>query len=286
MAEVSKEYKDFTLRLSVGKNENSEDLYIDFAQIGNLLLLGDSGTGKTNFMKNVLLSLGKNTSPEFCQIVVIDSSFDYDAFDGMKHISAVISSPDAILECLKNVQEIIEDRYRILSKDNCRNIEVYNSKAKEKLPHIVICIDEFAPLMISHPKEICAVFERICTMGRVPGVHLIIGTKEFMPEVFNATIRYLFKDFVAFNISKPKCDVDYIKVYLDGIEPWKLERGEHILKIEDIAPVLLKGQYLTDEEIEKTVKSIKKETKSTGTNAIERLFRKLFDITNKANKND
>lgn len=65
-----------------------------------------------------------------------------------------------------------------------------------------------------------------------------------------------------------------------------MERGEYILKIEDIAPILLKGQYLTDEEIEKTVKSIKKETKSTGTNAIERLFRKLFDITNKDNKND
>lgn len=259
MSKKPEKNEETTLSTFIGIDEKSNESFIDLCKIPRLLIIGDPATGKTNFMENMVLSLGKNTSPEFCQMIVIDTScVDYFSFDGLKHISAIIGNPNHVLECLKNVQEVMEDRYRIFSKAGCRNLEAYNAKAKEKLPHIVIFIDEFAPLMISHSKEFSEAIERICTMGRVPGVHIVMSTKELMPEVFNASIRYHFKDFVAFNISKAKCSADFIKVYLDGVEPCNLEKGDHILKLEYCDPAFLKGRYVTEEEIEKTVKSIKK----------------------------
>lgn len=287
MRSKTKKTTETTLSTLVGIDNNSEEYFIDLSKYTNLLIIGDSATGKTNFMENMILSLGKNTSPELCQIVIIGPSYcDYDPFDGLKHISAMIGSNDAVIECLKNVQEIMEDRYRLLSKANCRNLDDYNKKSKEKLPHIIIFIDEIAPFMIFNSKEICSAIERICQTGKVPGVHLIISTKELMPEVFNAPIRYLFKDFVTFNISRPKCEADYIKVYLDGIEPWKLKKGDHILKLEYSDPMQLTSKYITDEEIENTVKSLKKELSPTVFSTVGNLFNQLFGIANKESNDE
>lgn len=259
MTIISENAADFALPLFVGTNENSKDVFVNFSSICQLLLLGDSGTGKTHLMNNMIVSLAQKFSPEECKIVLIDTNMlEFYAFEKMKHsyCKRVKSAEDAI-SVLTELKTETDKRYRILSEAKCRSIEMYNSMADNKLPYIVCFIDEIAELIISTPEKFMSLVDNICSCGRVAGIHLIVGTREIMLEVLVPKIRLLFKNFIVFNISQAKSDVDYMKIYLDGIEPWKFEKlGQHALKLEYGAPEILNGKFMSESTLEEEIEAI------------------------------
>ena len=257
MSNISNKCDDFELPLFVGTDENTQDLFMDFACVRRLLIIGDSGEGKSTLASNMILSLMQQLSPEQCQIALIDTRLlEFPLLENAKHIHSKAFSVEDALDCLQHLDEIIRERYRILAKAECARISDYNAKSKEKLPYIVCFIDEIADMLVNYPDKATELLQRVCNGGPV-GVFLIAATKELMPEVFSAEIRLLFKNFITFEISEAKCDVDYIKVYLDGIEPWNLKKlGQHVLKMEYDEPMVLQGKLITDEEIEQKIASL------------------------------
>ncbi len=256
MTEISEEHKNFTLPLYVGKNEDYEDLFVDFAQIQNLLILGDSATGKTNIIYKMILSLIEKFSPDLCQIALFDpKAVEFYPFENVKHLFCNAKLVDCI-PYLKQIDNVIHERYKILSEANCISIEQYNAVSENKMPYIVCFIDEIADLIIYHPDETIELLEDIIH-GRTVGILLVISTRETMPEVLTPKIRLLFKNFIIFAISEARCDVDYMQTYLDGIDPWNIDdRDGHILKLEYEEPKVLLGQYITESEITKALAQI------------------------------
>jgi len=111
-------------------------------------------------------------------------------------------------------------------------------------------------MVVNHPDQSTTILQNVCH-GWPVGVFVIAGTKELMPEVFSAKIRLLFKNFITFEISAAKSDVDYIQIYLNGIEPWQLNKlGQHVLKIEYEEPKLFEGKFITDEKVEQKTDEI------------------------------
>ena len=257
MAIFSKNNKDFIAPLYVGTNEQSEDIFIDFSRIRNLLLFGDMGAGKTNLMNNMVISLIENFSPEQCKIALFDTkSVEFYQFENVKHLYCKVNDHDEIIDSLKSIHMLIQERYRLLSNVKCMNITKYNSQADNKLPYIVCFIDEIAELILNYPQEILELMENI-SHGFPVGVFLIAGTKEFMPEVFNAKLRFLFENFITFKTNKEKCSVDYMKIYLNDIKPYTIKKtGQHIIRLQLGDSKVLEGKFISDEIIEQKINLI------------------------------
>ncbi|MBO4295061.1 MAG: hypothetical protein J5896_06440 [Alphaproteobacteria bacterium] len=259
MTIISESSADFALPLFVGTNKNSKDVFVNFSLIPHLLLLGDSGTGKTHLMNNMIVSLAQKFSPKECKIVLIDTTLlEFYAFENMKHLlGAKITNTEGAISKLQELETEIQKRYDTLQKANCRNIEQYNATSAQKMPYIVCFIEEIAELMTTFPEQFTELVKSIYIKGIAAGVHLILATKEIMPEVLSPSIRILFKNLVIFNMSAGKSDIDYLEAYLDGIEPWKFEKlGQHALKLEYGVPEVLNGKFMSESALEEEIEAI------------------------------
>lgn len=253
------ELDSLKLPVFMGLDEQNEEVYADLAKIPHLLVIGDTGTGKTMWLTNAILTLIRKYSSDMLKLSLIDCGYvDYFGFEKLKHLMGP-SGTDATgaIERLKALDNEITERYRRMSQLGVRNIEEYNQKSEEKLPYIVCVIDEIAELMVNYQKETEEFLERITHMGRAPGIHLMAGTREVMPEVMSPKVRLYLKSFIAYGIREPRYDIDYMRAYLDGVEPKYLNKlGDHIYKNEFEAPIKLGGRFISDEDIAAEVEKI------------------------------
>ena len=256
---MTNETNELKLPILMGLNEQNEEVYADLAKIPHLLVIGDTGTGKTTWITNAILTLIRKYTSDMLKISLIDCGYvDYFGFENLKHLTAKTGTDaTGALERLKAIDNEITERYRRMSKLPVRNIEEYNQKSEEKLPYIICVIDEIAEIMVEHQQEMEEFLYRITHMGRAPGIHLIASTREVMPEVMSPKIRLFLRSFVAYYIREPRYDIDYMKAYLEGVEPNELDKlGDHIYKNEFEAPIKLGGRFIPDEEIAAEVEKL------------------------------
>ena len=255
------EIDDFELPIYIGTNEFSDDLYADLGKIGSILLMGDSDTGKTVLIHDMLLSLMNSKTPDECKFILIDTSAcQFILFEKEKHIlgKPIIDIGDA-LDSLNGIKNELHNRFKVLAEQKCLNIEAYNKKFEQKMPYIICVIDELALLMTNFPQQMDNFIKECCETGKVVGIHFIFGIRELMPEVFTRTVRYTIPNFITCQIDILRCNADYISSYLQDIEPWQLNIGEHVLKIKSQKPIKLNGKLVKDREIEKIIKDINRE---------------------------
>lgn len=261
MTTITSEPKDLKLPIFIGRNEQNEDVYADLRRIHYFFAIGDTGSGKTVWEVNVLLGLMQHLTPEMLKLVIIDTKMvDFYQFKESKYLmEEMITETSDAVDCFKGIMNEIENRYRILSKAGVCRIEDYNAKNETKIPYIVCIIDEIAEIIINFKKETEEFFRRICMMARPVGVHLIAGTGEVMPEVMTPEVRLNFNNFMVFKMHKGRYDIDYMRAYLEGLEPDVLKgRGDHFFKPACDEPIRLRGKYISDEEIEKIIKKYSK----------------------------
>ena len=254
---MTEETRKLKLPIFLGINDKKEEVFVDMTRMPYFFAIGDTLTGKTMWEINVLLTLMDNLSPEMLKLVIIDTKMvDFYPFRDSKYLMGeMITETSNAVDCFKGITNEIENRYRIFSKAGVRNIEEYNAKSETKIPYIVCVIDEIAEIIINFPKETEEFFEKICSMASPVGIHLIAGTSEVMPEVMTPKVRLNFKNFMTFKMRKERYDIDYMRAYLEGLEPDTLNgKGDHFFKPAYDEPIRLDGKFISDEDIEKRIK--------------------------------
>ncbi len=194
------------LALAVGKDINGEFIVGDLAKMPHLLIAWQTGSGKSVGMNGFILSLlYKNTPSELRMIMVDPKQVELWVYDGIPHLlTPVINSPEKALNALKWWVAEMERRYSTLKPVGARNLDEYNAKVspKERMPVIVIIIDELADLMMSgNKKEVESAITRIAQKARAVGLHMILATQRPSVDVITGLIKANVPSRVAFTVA-------------------------------------------------------------------------------------
>jgi len=193
----SNNYKESESPLTVaaGVDVQGNPFIIDIAQAPHMLIAGTTGSGKSVFIDDILISILYKARPEDVRLLLIDPKIvELNPYNDIPHLlSPVISSPDESLNSFMWVEDEMLRRYDIFSSVNVKHIDVYNSYAEknglERLPRILIIVDEFTDLMLESPKETNEVIDRIARLGRAAGVHLILATQLPVAKIVTPQIK-------------------------------------------------------------------------------------------------
>ena len=232
------EYKnaDITLPIVLGKNINGKSTVVDLARMPHLLVAGTTGSGKSVAINTMVLSLLYKFTPEECRFIMIDPKMlELSVYHDIPHLlTPVVTEPGKAITALKWAVKEMENRYRLMANINVRNISGYNQKIAEavakgetitrrlqtgfdpetgkpiyetvelemeKLPYIVIIVDEMADLMLVAGKDIEASIQRLAQMARAAGIHLIMATQRPSVDVITGVIKANFPSRISFKVT-------------------------------------------------------------------------------------
>jgi S-DNA-T family DNA segregation ATPase FtsK/SpoIIIE len=252
------ESKNFTrkktrLKIALGMNVAGEPVASDLYGLPHLLIAGTTGSGKSVCVNSIICCLLLNNSPADLRLILVDPKrVEMTGYNHIPHLLApVIVDTEKVVNALQWVQREMDARYHRFSQVGSRNILDYNSQHAEKLPYIVVVIDELADLMMLAPDETERSLTRLAQLARATGIHLILATQRPSTDVVTGLIKANFPARVAFAVAS---NTDS-RVILDqpGAERL-LGRGDMLFQAPDAAaPVRLQGVYITDHEIARTV---------------------------------
>ncbi len=194
------------LAIALGKDIQWDFIVGDLAKMPHLLIAWQTGSGKSVGMNGFILSLlYKNTPSEMRMIMIDPKQVELWIYDGIPHLlTPVINSPDKALNALKWWVAEMERRYSTLKPLNVRNLEEYNAKVspKDRMPTIIIIIDELADLMMSgNKKEVESAITRIAQKARAVGLHMILATQRPSVDVITGLIKANVPSRVAFTVA-------------------------------------------------------------------------------------
>lgn len=258
------ESKNFTrkktpLKIALGMNVAGEPIASDLAGLPHLLIAGTTGSGKSVCVNSLLCCLLLNNTPAELRLILVDPKrVELTSYNGIPHLLApVITDTEKVVSALQWIQREMDARYHRFSQIGCRNIQDHNTKQADKLPYIVVVIDELADLMMLAPDETERSLTRLAQLARATGIHLILATQRPSTDVVTGLIKANFPARIAFAVAS---NTDS-RVILDqpGAERL-LGRGDMLFQAPDAAaPVRLQGVFITDHEIARSVEFWKTE---------------------------
>jgi S-DNA-T family DNA segregation ATPase FtsK/SpoIIIE len=262
----SSEYASQTgkLKVGLGKDILGKPVTIDLKKQPHLLIAGATGSGKSICLNSIICDLIYNYDPNYVRFILIDPKMvELQLYNGLPHLlTQVITESYMAPKALKWATYEMERRYKLLSEVNSRDIEKYNERIKgyedkyEKLPYIVVVIDELADLMMIAAKEIEGFITRIAQKARAVGIHLILATQRPSVDIITGIIKANFPARIAFQVAQ-KIDSRTI-LDQNGAETL-LGKGDMLYQSPVSSfPVRVQGSYITEEEIVKIVRHTRK----------------------------
>lgn len=260
-----KEFKDGSqdIPLAIGKDIPGDAQIIDLARTPHLLIAGATGSGKSVCVNSIICSILYRRSPNEVKMVLIDPKIvELKFYNDIPHLlTPVITEPKKAFQALQWCLYEMERRYQLLDKLQVRDLKSYNKRieqrelATEKLPYIVVVVDEFADLMATSGKELEQTLARLAAMSRAVGIHLVLATQRPSTDVITGLIKANIPSRIAFMVSS-KVDS---RIILDGQGAEKLlGRGDMLITSAwDPAPNRIQGAFLSDEEIERVVQHVR-----------------------------
>jgi S-DNA-T family DNA segregation ATPase FtsK/SpoIIIE len=241
------------LALALGRDVSGQPLVADLGRMPHMLVAGQTGSGKSVCIAAIAACLAMNNTPEDMRLVMIDAKMvELLRFNGLPHLlGKVETDTQRILGVLRWLVLEMEHRYRLLEDVHARDIESYNRKAKNRIPRIVVIVDELADLMMSAPDQTEHNLVRLAQMARAIGIHMIVATQRPSTDVVTGLIKANFPARLAFSVAS---GIDS-RVILDstGAESL-LGRGDMLfLNPEAGNPVRAQGVWVTDQEIERII---------------------------------
>ena len=247
------------LTIAVGKDIVGAPFVTDLKKLPHLLIAGTTGSGKSVGINAMILSLLYRNSPDELKFLMIDPKMlEFSIFNDIPHLlTPVITEAKKAIMALNSMVKEMERRYKLMSKARVKNIEGYNQKVspEEKMPYIVIIIDELADLMMTSGKDVEYSIARLAQMARASGIHLIVATQRPSVDVVTGLIKANLPSRISFKVGQ-KIDS---KVILDqyGAESL-LGRGDMLFTPPGAsALVRLHAPFMTEDEIEKIVEFLK-----------------------------
>jgi len=258
----SPEFKKRTsnLMLALGKDVSGKSYVSDLIHMPHLLIAGRTGSGKSICINSIILSLLYQNTPETLKFIMVDPKrVELTVYNGLNYlITPVITDVKKTVNALKWAICEMERRFEVLSEARKRDIASFNSEAKEKLPYIVIIIDELADLMSISGAEVEAAIIRLAQMARAVGIHLILATQRPSVNVITGLIKANIPARIAFSVASL---IDS-RTILDNSGAEKLlGNGDMLFLTSEISkPKRLQGAYVGDKEIKRIAKFIKEHT--------------------------
>lgn len=245
------QYKDKKLVIPIGYANKKKLLYINLKNTSGIFIAGATGTGKSIFIDDLIVSLIYKNSPSDVNFIMLDpKKIELGEYNGINYLIggksySNKSGYDVLLKLLK----LLDFRVRVLMKTKRRNIGGYNRVNKEKWPHIFIVVDE-ASNIIKMPDSY-AVFNKILEFGECVGVHLIYATNAYLKDYSDSKFIDKFKYRISFDLSSEE-QAKFIDI--DNAN-WLKESGEALLKSPDGKIYKFKAPYVKDDEIIEVVLS-------------------------------
>ncbi|HOP28877.1 MAG TPA: DNA translocase FtsK [Spirochaetota bacterium] len=261
----SKSYQEQkgSLKVGLGKDILGVPVMLDLKKQPHLLIAGATGAGKSVCVNSIITSIVYNYDPNYVRFIMVDPKMvELQLYNGVPHLlTPVITEPHLAPAALKWSIFEMERRYRLLASKNARDIVTYNEKInkekskEEKLPFIIIIIDELADLMMVASKEIEGYITRIAQKARAVGIHLVLATQRPSVDVITGIIKANFPARIAFQVAQ-KTDSRTI-IDQNGAEKL-LGKGDMLYQSPMSSyPVRIQGAFISEDEIEDIVKHLR-----------------------------
>lgn len=247
------------LKLPIGRSVNGTAIIDDLATMPHLLIAGATGAGKSVGINSMLLALLYQNSPADLKLIIIDPKrVEMDAYNAIPHLlTPVITDVDKAATALRWAVSEMTRRYKLLQGAKHRNIEEYNSDPKidEKLPKIIILVDELADMMMAASKEVEASICRVAQMARAIGMHLIVATQRPSVDVITGLIKANIPGRIAYSVAS---GVDS-RTILDAVGAEDLLGAGDMLYLPGnmSKPMRVQGTYASSDEIKRVTDRVK-----------------------------
>jgi len=288
---AARDYGDSNVKLplALGKDIGGEAVVANLSKMPHLLIAGTTGSGKSVAINTMILSLLYKLTPDECRLIMIDPKMlELSVYDGIPHLlSPVVTDPKKAVVALKWVVGEMEERYRKMSKMGVRNIDGYNGRVKDtldkgemfsktiqtgfddqtgepvfeteefvpqKLPYIVVVVDEMADLMMVAGKEIEACIQRLAQMARASGIHLIMATQRPSVDVITGTIKANFPTRISFQVTSK---IDSRTILGEQGAEQLLGMGDMLYMAGGGKITRVHAPFVSDEEVEEIVTHLK-----------------------------
>ncbi|KAB2478509.1 DNA translocase FtsK [Staphylococcus sp. CH99b_3] len=259
----SEQFNDAESKLTVamGYRINNQPLLMDIAKTPHALIAGATGSGKSVCINSILLSLLYKNHPEELKLLLIDPKMvELAPYNDLPHlVSPVITDVKAATQSLKWAVEEMERRYKLFAQYHVRNITAFNKKAayEDRLPKIIIVIDELADLMMMAPQDVEQSIARIAQKARACGIHMLVATQRPSVNVITGLIKANIPTRIAFMVSS---SVDSRTILDSGGAERLLGYGDMLYLGSGMnKPIRVQGSFVSDEEIDDVVDYIKQQ---------------------------
>jgi S-DNA-T family DNA segregation ATPase FtsK/SpoIIIE len=251
--------KQYQVPMVLGRKITGEPVVIEITQTPHLLIAGATGSGKSVCVNSLISSILYRRSPKDIRLILVDPKIvELRVYNGIPHLlTPVITEPKKTIKALEFCLFEMERRYKLLNALAVRNISAYNKKilelklARERLPYIVVVIDEFADLMTTVGKELETLLARLAAMARAIGIHLVLATQRPSANVITGIIKSNIPTRIAFMVAS---QIDS-RIIIDETGAEKLLGKGDMLFAPGWDPnsVRIQGAFLSDEEVERIV---------------------------------
>ncbi len=243
--------------LCIGKDISGNIEVIDLSKTPHLLVAGTTGSGKSVFINTLLASILYKFSPEELRLILIDPKMlELSVYNDIAHLlTPVVTEPKKAIITLKWVCKEMERRYALMNEENTRSLEGYNQKSIEKLPFIVVFIDEMADLMMTAGKEVEHYVQRLAQMARACGIHLVMATQRPSVDIITGSIKANFPSRISFQVAS-KYDSRTVLGEI-GAEQL-LGNGDMLMSKNGGNIIRYQSAFISDNEVNKLIKEIKK----------------------------
>ncbi len=285
------EIENDSLKLALGKDISGKSVFANLERMPHLLIAGTTGSGKSVGINTMILSILYKFKPNECKLILIDPKMlELSIYEDIPHLlTPVVTDPKKAVFALKWVVREMENRYKLMSSLNVKNIDSYNAKVLrtissgrklyrevqtgidddtrkpiiekqeillEKMPFIVVVIDEMADLMMVAGKEVESLVQRLAQMARASGIHLITATQRPSVDVITGTIKANFPSRISYKVSS-KFDS---RTILNEMGAEQLLGSGDMLFLENGGIIKrLHGGFVSESEVDKVVSEIKRQ---------------------------
>ncbi|MCM1161539.1 MAG: DNA translocase FtsK [Roseburia sp.] len=278
----SKEFKEFPspIAFAVGKDIAGKTVVTDIAKMPHLLIAGATGSGKSVCINTLIMSILYKAHPDEVKLIMVDPKVvELSVYNGIPHLMIpVVTDPKKASAALHWGVVEMEERYKKFADFNVRDLKGYNKKVEEmednggqelpqKMPQIVIIVDELADLMMVCPGEVEESICRLAQLARAAGIHLIIATQRPSVDVITGLIKANMPSRIAFSVSS---GVDSRTILdMNGAEKL-LGKGDMLFYPQGLTkPSRVQGAFVSDQEVSNVVDFLKEQCVDTGTYAEE-----------------
>ena len=272
--------------ICIGKDISGNIEVIDLSKTPHLLVAGTTGSGKSVFINTLLASLLYKFSPSELRLILIDPKMlELSVYNDIAHLlTPVVTEPKKAIIALKWVCKEMERRYSMMNEEGTRNLEGYNKKSSEKLPYIVVFIDEMADLMMTAGKEVEHYVQRLAQMARACGIHLVMATQRPSVDIITGSIKANFPSRVSFQVAS-KYDSRTVLGEI-GAEQL-LGNGDMLMTKNGANLIRYQSAFISDGEVNKLINEIKRSQKVQYLDELDEIIKnnnENFDQLNEADE--